>query len=812
MLLKFIAERKLKGQPEENRENPSCCDPPASRAGGGRRLVSALTCRVRAFSARVRCKPLGRREGRAGTCIATADRASVAACTAHTHTHTYACSRYFLVLLMHAGNCHCAIFVVTSRSPMFTHIRRASALFLSLSALLLTPSSPHAHVPALPWQDLASTSTRNQDTRLMKRRVLRAHANKRCLRILCASHLIETPPSSSFSSPSAAGGDRGFAVLCDASFLRAVLLSYWQANAPAIWREARRRKLRKAAGAANVDEFTRAGVPSERPAPPATDKIAAATAATIARLPFGDVPELSPHAFLVALLCDAFQGEGGSRPVGSNSAAAAARTTPQVDSALASKFRCYCLPETVATLHRMRDHPPTSAVPTTALGNMSVPHSSIVDASLPRAQGRSDADAKGQRPSAPLRSKASARCEQRHRMDETEAWLTASFGNLATGGDSSGSGIGERRHTGPSPSSTAFPLTFQEVPAAVVNHLLSRITLIQSEEQRHHDAVAFGSREASGSPELADGFPLPTRNECRAIGEFMVANDTLLGRRPRDGIVDSACDLSALRLFSMPLFSDHRFEAHSSQSAAAKRRRRSKNRKAAGGTEDVVELPSLTTEQAELTGLRETRMNGAGVTPTTASRPYSPRTFFVATQSHDVRRRLAATTPLLRLTTNPDALWIEQRGAAYHYEEASTEARRPLLGMKGLENSSSSVTAAASARGGRRSSEPGPSRSANFSHTHSSPHAAATTATVIASAPRLSRADVAFMKHLGTAAEVPLPEKPSHHLHQQQPCTSAAPGNGVSSGAPAGRKRRRQKGPNPLSMKKKQRREVFRAH
>ncbi|CAC9462979.1 conserved hypothetical protein [Leishmania infantum JPCM5] len=651
----------------------------------------------------------------------------------------------------------------------------------------------------------------------MKRRVLRAHANKRCLRILSASHLIQTSSSSFLSS--AASGDRGYAVLCDASFLRAVLLSYWQANAPAIWREARRRKLRKAAAVTSASESTRAGVSSEIPAPLAADKIAAATAASIARLPFGDLPALSPHAFLVALLCDAFQGERGIRSVSDNSAAAVAAATPPVDFTSASKFHCYCLPETVAALHRMRYHGPTSAVSATALANPCPPNSSVVDASLTRAQKKSGANSKRQRPPTPLPSTTSPRSEQHHRMTETEAWLSASFGNLATMRDSNGDGVGARRHAGPSPSSAAFPLTFQEVPAAVVNHLLSRITLIQSEEQRHRDAVAVESPEVSRSPEMADGAPLPTRNECRAIGEFMLANDSLLGRCPREGVDASACDPSALRLASMPLFRDHRVATYSPQGAAAKRRRRRRrNRTAAGGGDDVGELPSLATANAALAGPQEARGNGASATPSTTSRPYSPRTFFVATQSHDVRRRLAAVTPLLRLTTNPDALWIEQRGTAYQYGEEGAEARRPHIGMKGPGNCSSlSVAAAASSRGGRGSSEPGPSRSARFSHTLSSPHAATATTTVIAAAPQLSRADVAFMKHLGTAAEVPLPAKPSHHPHPQeqqqlQPRASPASGNGVSDRAPADRKRRRQKGQNPLSMKKKQRREVFRAH
>ncbi|KAG5484482.1 hypothetical protein LSCM1_07852 [Leishmania martiniquensis] len=629
----------------------------------------------------------------------------------------------------------------------------------------------------------------------MKRRVLRAHANKRCLRILSASHLIH---ASYAPSSSAVSGDRGYAILCDASFLRAVLLSYWQANAPAMWREARRRKLRKAAATAIEDDVTRTGDRSALPAPSTTDRITASTVSSMARLPFGDVPALSPGAFLAGLLFDAFQS-GGAGP-------AASGTSTAAEAALASTFHCYCLPETMAALHRMRELASALAA------------SSAAGASPVGAQKRSSADSKRQRSSTPpLSSATSPHSEQRRGRSATEAWLGASFGKLTVMDDSSGGGGGgAHRHVGPFPSSTAFPLTFQEVPAVVVNHLLSRITLIQLEEQHRWHSVSGDSRQASGPTEKAASTSLPMRNESRAIGEFMAANDTLLGRRPREGIdaLDaSACDLSSLRLVSMPLFSDRNFSMLSSQSAAAKRRRR-KHRKASGSGDNVGKSHHPTTENASVARTQEVGGDGADAAFSTASRPFSPRAFFVATQSHDVRRRLAAVTPLLRLTTNPDALWIEQRGTAYHYDEEGTEGRRPREGSRAASGQpSSSAAAAPSSWSGLRSSEPRSARVAGYSRAPASPHAPATAVTVVAAAPQLSRADVAFMRCLGAASEVALPGKVSHHLHQQSKLSaSPATGNKASGIASADRKRRRQKGQNPLSMKKKRRREVFRAN
>ncbi|KAK7202244.1 hypothetical protein NESM_000295200 [Novymonas esmeraldas] len=550
----------------------------------------------------------------------------------------------------------------------------------------------------------------------MKRRVLRAHANKRCLRILSASNHLQASASSSVG---AAGiGERGFAVLCDASFLRAVVLAYWQAHAPATWRDARRRKLRKAAAATHqiADVTPPAAATQSEESRAARRHVSTATAATMARLPFGALPPLSPYDFLVALLCDAFYGGANTNavagaPSATDAAAAAATATT-------AKFYCCCLPETVEALHRMRDTPAAAAAPAGA-----PPH---------------------------------AEAPPRHRVDATDAWLAASFGDGVT------------HRGGPAPSSAASALTFQEVPAAVVHELLRRCTLI-----------------------APDGAlpPTPLRSEPRAVGEFMAANDVRLGRSALDGIDAAACDLGLLRLVAPPPpFRDGRGVTLSHQSAAAKRRRRKLSRAAAAastaaGGDDDAAVPAT-------------------------SRPCVPRSYCVATQSHDVRRRLAAATPLLRLTTNPDALWVEQRGVAYPYPKDQAGGTRAERGG-GAARSAPAPTHRRATAAPASASAPPPRRTSPAAA--ASAAGAATTTTVVAAAPQLSRADVAFMKHLGTAAGVPLPQRATAHTAPlQSTAGSKGDGGGGGGGAPVERKRRRERGVNPLSMRKKQKRETFR--
>lgn len=647
----------------------------------------------------------------------------------------------------------------------------------------------------------------------MKRRVLRAHANKRCLRVLSASHLIHSTASAASASlpPSActsASADRGggYAILCDASFLRAVLLAYWQANAPAMWREARRRKLRKAeaalssATASHNRASTTAGAASPQHAPSgapaasvkqtpakATAQGSAVTAASIARLPFGAMPVQSPHAFLTALLLDAFQDDG------SPAAAAASSGAHAAGGATISSFQLQCLPATLVALHRMRE----------------AAHTVQAVSDVPGDDGST-------------RTPASAHPQ----AAETNAWLSASFGDslaaLAEAARDGGAG-------GRSAGSATAPLVFQEIPAAVVQHLLSKLTLIQAageaeraeknpfasaqhgdenggsdgQDQRQQRASAMPDSAAGGAElrkstlKTASALTSAQRSEPRAVEAFIKAVEARLGRLTPAELSDGgACDVQALRLVPMPPFTSHaqatpRAVEENPHSAAAKRRRRDRNRRAAAAAAAAADGGSASAEAAE--GPRRAAAVAAQSASSQAPRPFLLRTYFVATQSHDVRRRLPAATPLLRFTANPDAIWIEQRGAAYHY---------------GTDDGPRSTTArAASVESSKlRRSGTAPPR-------HQTPHTSAGP-TVMSAAPQLSRADVAFMKHLGKGSDLALPPKtpPAPSPSLAAPAASPQSPKSASGAATTGRKRRRrEKGQNPLSMKKKHKRETFRA-
>ncbi|RNF14642.1 hypothetical protein TcG_07548 [Trypanosoma cruzi] len=152
--------------------------------------------------------------------------------------------------------------------------------------------------------------------------------------------------------------------------------------------------------------------------------------------------------------------------------------------------------------------------------------------------------------------------------------------------------------------------------------------------------------------------------------------------------------------------------------------------------------------------------------------------FFVATQSHDVRRLLPGNAALIRLTTLPTALWIEKNGDAFHY------------GVDGAKNTPL--------------------------HDASVPTRGKT----------LSAADVAFMRHLsaelvpaGVGANkstwVGSKGATSKTLNatlamQNKATPDTGSKNGVR-GENASRSRRKSaRGPNPLAVKKKRVREVFR--
>ncbi|CCW64158.1 unnamed protein product [Phytomonas sp. EM1] len=175
------------------------------------------------------------------------------------------------------------------------------------------------------------------------------------------------------------------------------------------------------------------------------------------------------------------------------------------------------------------------------------------------------------------------------------------------------------------------------------------------------------------------------------------------------------------------------------------------------------------------------------------STPSPAKFFFIATQSHDMRRRLPAQAALLRWAHNPDCVWIELKSATYSYPDDSVH----------------SVTH--DGAGGQA----GPSR---FNGAELS---------------RLSAADIAFMMHLGVlqgGTGCGRKAMPSNSVSHCDPINESSkvsksevagevnshmgeaslPCDVEHSPAVGNRKRKRQRNPNPLSMKKKQKRESFR--
>lgn len=592
----------------------------------------------------------------------------------------------------------------------------------------------------------------------MKRRVLRAHANKRCLRILSASHQLRTPSSA----------DRAHAVLCDASFLRALLLTYWQAQAPTLWKRARIRQLNKAAAAAEAaasspdkktpdakgekaETETQQQLQLQQPHRSGSGQSSVSTATLVARLPVQQLPSVSPFDFLLALTHDAFHGSGGGEESG----------PLRVHSGSGGGFLFHCLPETVAALHRMRDPNAAENAPHTHPSSTSQPQSSLA----------------------------------------TPAWLAASVAHL----DVADGDLSAHQQKGSTSGSTAPPLTFQEVPVVVVDALLSRLHLLQDPHMNNAATVTAAPASAHASSQL--------KNEAKAIENFIDFNTACLnhggaldvahGSNNNNSGGNSRSAMLKLRLCAMPRFTD--VTAALGHHALKRQRQRMRGRASTEGS-----TPPPTPAAAAATAAAGSTTTSGGPLP---SKPFLPRSFFIATQSHDVRRRLPSNTALLRLTTKPDAMWIELRGTAYTYDDDTGKISR-AGGRHGGEEKRTRSPAADKASSAQR-----------VSRAHTSTAAAAAAAsmssrgpTVMSVAPALSRADVAFMKHLGTATHVPLPEKATASTTATTTATTTSPAAAASTGkaeegaAPvAARKRSRQKGQNPLSMKKKQKREVFRA-
>ncbi|CCW71339.1 unnamed protein product [Phytomonas sp. Hart1] len=177
-----------------------------------------------------------------------------------------------------------------------------------------------------------------------------------------------------------------------------------------------------------------------------------------------------------------------------------------------------------------------------------------------------------------------------------------------------------------------------------------------------------------------------------------------------------------------------------------------------------------------------------------SSGPSPNHFFFIASQSHDVRRVLSAQAGLLRWAQHPDCVWIELKSASYSYPDppVGSVTQGDVVGRAG----------APAKLGG--------------ADTH-----------------RLSAADVAFMKHLGVlqsgAGREQRPPQTILGAHRNPTdagstidksevvckedlragASSLSCDNGHTPTV-GNRKRKRQHNPNPLSMKKKQKRESFR--
>lgn len=216
----------------------------------------------------------------------------------------------------------------------------------------------------------------------------------------------------------------------------------------------------------------------------------------------------------------------------------------------------------------------------------------------------------------------------------------------------------------------------------------------------------------------------------------------------------------------------------------------------------------------------------------------TPRTsfLFVGTQSHDVRRLLPDDVALLRLTHHPTAMWVEIKRVHYHYQENERDTRR-------ISSLHAPVVQEKSSRQGNREKRSG--RGEEGSGRKKEGIAPPPPSTPTPSRSVLAPADVAFIHYLEAKAEGTRVGK-QHHRRDRLPggTTAATPpsaaasssqaslGSGPSSGegyhsrtvekvgmhpsnstdgqVPQRRRRSRESHPNPLSMKKKQKKEVLR--
>lgn len=153
---------------------------------------------------------------------------------------------------------------------------------------------------------------------------------------------------------------------------------------------------------------------------------------------------------------------------------------------------------------------------------------------------------------------------------------------------------------------------------------------------------------------------------------------------------------------------------------------------------------------------------------------------FIATQSHDVRRLLPGSTPLLRFTQKPPSVWVEQNDVylSQYSREGAASVPETAKGSSTLSRADRAFVAFITSGGGSGGAKP------------------------------LSR-EALLAAARGTVATGQGPA-PAAAAGSGVSDTTAEGGGSVPAERPRPKKRRAAHSPNPLSAKKKQKREVFR--
>lgn len=200
---------------------------------------------------------------------------------------------------------------------------------------------------------------------------------------------------------------------------------------------------------------------------------------------------------------------------------------------------------------------------------------------------------------------------------------------------------------------------------------------------------------------------------------------------------------------------------------------------------------------------------------------------FIATQSHDVRRRLPDDAALLRLTHHPSAVWVEIKREHYpHYDESSSRSCAFLMSLNEKESQEKQETKKIGKRDDGRTR-----RKVDASTVTPSKSVSASTRA------SLSPADVSFMRYLNhcrgekgkiigkgvfseketsqdsNTSRHPLKDRQNGCVDRQKSLEKETTGQSESvhpSVLARRRKRPQESHPNPLSVKKKQKKEVLR--